>query len=122
MNTIVLLEEMIDIALMLRTVEQTSRVSKIPLDANVVRLGSICILKWLRTQSITLRVNPLKLKSTSEIHRSCALLIERSEDLRKVFLINDGCLLFSSNIDIEEAKKLMIIARDKYQPPLLTEQ
>lgn len=122
MKTNDLLQEMIDIALLHREVKNTTHLSKVALDANVIRLGCVCILKWLRVQSIALKIKPIKLRDTSEVDQSCALLVERSEDIRRVFRVNDGYLSFSDGVSIEEATKLMTIAKDKYKPPLLTKK
>lgn len=112
------LEDMVNIALKHKAPKETA-FSNIELQQETVRLGCIRILEWLRIQSVTLQKKSLNLKTTSKIDVSCLLLIEATDFLHESLEINNGYLTFSKNITIDQAKTMMIYARENYCPPVL---
>jgi hypothetical protein len=120
MDTTVLLDEMVDIALMKREIWQTNLLAKIPLEPEPVRLGCIRILAWLRMQSVAWKIKPIELNPSSSLDQSCALLIEEDKDyFGSLFNITDGFLSFSNNLEYEQACDLMLQAKEKYNPPVI---
>lgn len=113
-----LLDDMIIVALSKVELFQTISFSNVKLDPKKVRWGCRCILKWLRVQSISLKVKPLELNLSSEFDKACYELIEQSQELREIFVIEGDCLKFLDCITYELAIEIMQFAREQFTPPL----
>ncbi|MFZ5909214.1 MAG: hypothetical protein ACOYYU_04290 [Chloroflexota bacterium] len=120
MNVTTLVNEMAEVALLHQEIQKTDLLAKIPLEPKTIRLGCIRILEWLRMQAVAFNTKPLKLKQNSILDQSCTLLIEKDKYyLGKLFQIKDGSLSFSDDVQIEQARDLMLLAQEKYEPPII---
>jgi len=117
-NTETLLEEMVEIDLRGTTPENTRAFSGVKLDHTTVRWGCMRILEWLRTQSVALRMRPSELEMTSDVDVACIKLVEAADSLREIIEIKDGQLVFSPNVSLEQAQKMMLWAKENYCPPI----
>jgi len=62
----------------------------------------------------------MELNPSSDLDQSCALLIEEDKDyFGSLFNIVDGFLSFSNNLEYEQARDLMLQAKEKYNPPVI---
>ncbi len=118
MNIETLLGEMVEMALLRTTPENTKAFSDVKLDHTTVRWGCKRILKWLRTQSVALRMRPSELKMTSDVDMACIKLVEAADSLHEIIEIKDGQLVFAPNVSLEQAQKMMLWAKENYCPPI----
>jgi hypothetical protein len=120
MKITALVDEMADVALLRKEIQQTTFLVEIALDPRVIRLGCIRILSWLRAQAVALKIKPMKLQQNSTLDQACALLIENDAScLGNLFQIQDGCLRFSDSISLNEAYGLILHAKETYVPQVI---
>lgn len=112
-----ILAEMVDIALMRREPKETLYFAEVELQPLQIYWGCIRILEWLRIQSVTLQVRPLELHPSNEFDRACMQFIETSEAVRQIVrLSKSNVLMFAERVSLEEAKAMMMHAKEHYCP------
>lgn len=112
-----ILAEMVDIALMRREPKKTIHFAKVELHPLQIYWGCIRILEWLRIQSVALQVRPLRLNPLNEFDKACMQLIEASEAVRQIVkLSKNNVLMFAESVSLDEAKAMMIYAKEHYRP------
>ena len=113
-----IMEEMADIALLRKRVEDSAYFTGGAVSPTSVRWGCMRILVWLRTQSVAMRAHALALGASSDLDTAVLELIESSDALRGLFRVHDGFLTFSDECTLEETIELMVWAKENYNPPV----
>jgi len=120
MDLELLLKEMVEVALDNKEAGQTTYFSKVELDPDTIRWGCDRILTWLRAQSVALRLRPLELDLTSELDVACIKLVEAADFLQEIAQIKEGKIMFNENVTIGQALKMMMYAKENYNPRVFT--
>jgi hypothetical protein len=115
-----LLKEVVEIALGSKKPRLTAYFSNVELDADTIRWGCDRILIWLRAQSVAFRPRPLELDLASEPDVACIKLVEEAGFLQKVVQIKERKLMFNENVPIEQALRMMMYAKENYNPRVFT--
>lgn len=119
MDLDILLKELVGIASFKIKPNEATYLSIVDLDPEIICRGCIRILKWLRIQSVALRLHPLELNPSSRMDMACIKLVEKSNVLQTIAQIREGKLMFNENVTVGEAVKMMIYAKENYKPHVL---
>lgn len=116
-----LLRETLEIALGNKEPRETTYFSNVELDPDTIRWGCDRILIWLRAQSVILRLRPLELDLSSDLDLAGMKLVEKADFLQEIVQIREGKIGFNENVTVGQAIKMMVYARENYNPPVFTE-
>jgi len=118
MNPEQLIDELIAIASMKIKPNESDHLAQLELPDDVVADGCRRILSWLRAQTITLQMKPIKLNTSVQRDQSCIQLIQASLLLHQLFDVTNDYLSFTDGVTYEQQETVALWSKDKDQSTL----